>query len=117
MPDGAPLCLLAEATAAVSLSAAAVAATATAIAAAAEQQEQDDDPAHIATTETTITKVTHNSYLQIFDAVFAAHSMVFRRADFVRLSAFFSFCALCTEVEGNHGCKHRQKILARQYTP
>jgi hypothetical protein len=40
--------------------------TATTVAAAAEQQDQNDDPAHIATTEAAITKVTHNHTSDIF---------------------------------------------------
>ena len=58
-----------------------------AVATAAEQDQQDDDPAQIAATET-ITSTTHKEYLQFIDAVFAAHSMVFRPAGFVQLTGW-----------------------------
>lgn len=79
--------------------------------AVAEQQNENDDPAHIATAETAITKTTHNHTSEIFDAGLPAHSMVFRRADFVRRLGFFFFCGLCTKIESDHRGKHRQKIL------
>ena len=44
------------------------------VATAAEQDQQDDDPAPV-TTETTV--IAHKEYLQIFVAVFAAHSKIF----------------------------------------
>ena len=95
MPDWAPLVFLAAAVAI------ALTLVATAVTAAAEQEQQDDDPAHIATTETAITKVTHNHTSEIFDAVLTAHSMVFRRADFVRQFPFLMLLLFLQSVYRN----------------
>ena len=53
----------------------------------------------------------------IVDAALAAHSMVFRQAEFVRRLGLFFFCSLRTKIEGNHRCKYGQKILAAQASP
>ena len=83
VPDWAPHVFLAAAATAVAVISGAVAATA-----AAEQEQQDDDPAHITTAEATITKVTHNPYLQEFD-VGIAHS--FHGIPWLSFCAAFKF--------------------------
>ena len=49
--------------------------------------------------------INHTS--ENFDAVFTAHSMVFRSYHFVRPLGFFFFCSLGTEIKSDHGGKHR----------
>ena len=54
-----------------------IAAAAVLVTAAAEQDQQDDDPAQITTAEAVITKVTHNTYLQVFSMrLVAAHPIL-----------------------------------------
>jgi hypothetical protein len=85
--------------------------------AAAEQDQQDDDPADVAAKEAVVTTVTHKNTSKFLMRFAAAHSMVFRKAKYVLVSAFvfcFRLGGLGAKVKSDNGGENGQKFLSRQ---